>query len=366
MSTLWIALGAIVAVQFFYFVVVFSKLACHKVTKQEKTNLSVSIIICCKNEISNLTKNLNLFLQQDYPLFEVVVINDCSSDGTKDFLKEKAAEHQKLKVVTVEPNETFWSNKKYALTLGIKAAKNDYLLFSDADCLPASNQWLKSMVSNFREEKDIVLGYSPYQKSKGLLNYLIRFETVMSAIQYFSWALFSKPYMGVGRNLAYKKTLFFKNNGFINHIKIRSGDDDLFINETATKSNTQININPESYVQSIPKTTWKDWIYQKRRHITTSKYYKWNDKIKLSVFYFSQVLFYILMIVNLLIVKNIIIVGPIIGFRYLFVLLSFGLASKKIKEANLTWTYIFLEPMLIIIQFYIFIRNIISKPILWK
>jgi glycosyltransferase involved in cell wall biosynthesis len=366
MSVLWIALAIVVAVQFFYFVLVFTKLAYHKVPKVATNNQAASVIICCKNELANLKTNLDLFLTQDYPNFEVVVINDCSTDGTKEYLEEKVINHKPLKVVTVEPNETFWSNKKYALTLGIKAAKNDLLLFADADCQPASNQWLKSMVNLFSDKKDIVLGYSPYLPNKSLLNYLIRFETVMSAIQYFSWALFSKPYMGVGRNLAYKKSLFFKKNGFINHIKVRSGDDDLFINETANKNNTQININPESYMQSIPKTTWKDWIYQKRRHITTAKYYKWSDKLKLGLFYVSQVLFFILLILNLLLFDNIIIAASIIVFRYLFVLLSFGFASHKIQEAKLTWLYVFLEPILIIIQFHIFVRNLISKPTLWK
>lgn len=369
MSFLWIALATIVAIQFFYFVIVFGKLAFFNkilIPTTEKKE-AVSVIICCKNELENLRKHLHLFLNQDYNNFEVVVINDCSTDDTKDFLEEQLEIYKHLKVVTVEPNETFWSNKKYALTLGIKAASYDNLLFSDADCKPNSDQWLKKMTA-YNFQKEIILGYSPYEKQAGLLNLMIRFETVCSAIQYLSWAIFSKPYMGVGRNLAYKKSLFFKNNGFVNHIKVRSGDDDLFVNETATISNTQIMIDPESFVLSIPKTKWKDWIYQKRRHITTSKYYKWTDKFKLSLFYFSQVVFYLLMIINLIFIYSnpIEIILSLIGFRYLFVLIIFGLISKKLNDVKLTWSYVFAEPFLIVIQFYIFVRNKISKPKLWK
>ena len=367
MTLFVLALAIIIAIQFFYVVIVFGRLAFFKKISSSGTesNEPISLIICCKNELENLQNHLSLFLGQDYPKFEVVVINDCSTDGTKEFLEEQSMLYKHLKTVNVEPNETFWSNKKYALTLGIKATKHDHLVFTDADCKPVSNQWLKHM-SKFDFEKQIILGYSPYEQKAGFLNLLIRFETVFTAIQYLSWAIFSKPYMGVGRNLAYKKSLFFEKNGFVNHIKIRSGDDDLFINETAKKSNTQIQIHPESFVFSIPKMTWAEWIYQKRRHITTSTYYKWTDKIKLSLFYFSQIAFFVLMILNLIYLNPFEIILGLIGFRYLFVLIIFGMTSNKLKDAKLTWFYILLEPLLILLQFYIFAKNKISKPLHWK
>lgn len=363
---LW-ALVITIAFQFFYFVFVFGQLARYKIYKKpsDENHQPCTVLICCKNELKNLQDNLHLFLSQDFPLFEVLVVNDNSYDGTKEYLEEQLILFKNLRVVNVEPNENFWSNKKYALTLGIKAAKYENLIFSDADCKPASNQWLKKM-TDYDYQKEIILGYSPYYKEKGMLNLMIRFETVFSAIQYFSWSLFSKAYMGVGRNLAYKKTLFFKHNGFVNHIKVRSGDDDLFVNEATTKVNTQIQIDPESFVYSIPKKTWKEWIYQKRRHITTSKYYHWTDQLKLSLFYFTQVAFFALMIINLFFQQNLETVLSLISFRYLFVLIIFAINAKKLKDSNLIWFYIFAEPFLILIQFYIFVRNLISKPILWK
>ena len=158
-----------------------------------------------------------------------------------------------------------------------------------------SENWISEMTSHFSFKKTIVLGYGAYDKIKGsFLNKIIRYETVLTAIQYFSWAKIGKPYMGVGRNLAYKKSEFFGVNGFINHIRVRSGDDDLFINEAAnSKSNTAICYNLEGFTYSEPKTTYKDWFNQKRRHVSTAKHYKGFDKFQLALlFYFSDTLYY--------------------------------------------------------------------------
>ena len=270
-------------------------------------------------------------------------------------------------MVKVKNNEAFWGNKKYALTLGIKSAKKDYLLFTDADCYPTSKNWITAMSSQFTMQKTIVLGYGGYEKIAGsFLNKIIRFETLLTAVQYFSWAKMGHPYMGIGRNLAYKKEVFFDVNGFISHIQVRSGDDDLFINEAANGRNTAISFAPESFTYSRPKTTFKDWFIQKRRHVATAKHYKTVDKLQLGLFYSSQLLFVLLSIVLLAFQFQWIIVLCLIAFRYLVAWLVVGFSAGKLKENDLKFWFPVVELVLIFTQLNIFITNIFSKPVHWK
>ena len=218
-------------------------------------NIPVSVIISARNEANNLTENLPLILEQNYPDFEVIVVNDCSLDDSENVLKEFQLKYPHLKMVTVTEHDRFKTGKKFALTMGIKAAKNEHLLFTDADCQPASADWIsRMMASNFSGSTEIVLGYSPYYRTSGFLNSFIRFETLKTAINYLSAALAGNAYMGIGRNLAYTKTLFFKNKGFASHMHVLSGDDDLFVNQNATADNTAIEIHPDAFTFSDAKT----------------------------------------------------------------------------------------------------------------
>jgi len=276
-------------------------------------------------------------------------------------------QYSNVKLVKVENNEAFWGNKKFALTLGIKAAKYEYLLFTDADCYPKTTEWIKEMSAHFTKEKTIVLGYGAYERIKGsFLNKIIRFETLLTATQYFSWAKLGKPYMGVGRNMAYKREEFFKTNGFIEHMKIRSGDDDLFINEASNSKNTAISYTPDSFTFSTPKTTFKDWFTQKRRHVATAKHYKSFDRTQLAIFYCTQLLFIILPIILLAFQFQWIVVTSLIGFRYLFAWLSMGFSAGKLKEKDVMYWFPVIEIILIFTQLNIFVTNTFSKPVQWK
>jgi len=235
---------------------------------------AISIIICARNESDNLQKFLPDILNQDYPEFEVVVVNDRSSDGTEDILRAFELKHSNLKVTLIQENNKFNFNKKFALTIGIKAASNDHILLTDADCKPISNQWLKNMVAPFEKGKFIVVGYGGYLKEAGFVNKMIRAETHLIAQQYFGLGLLNIPYMAVGRNMAYNKKLFFKNKGFSSHQHLNSGDDDLFMNENATRGNTAFVFDSNSFTSSISKNTWRDYLEQKRRHLTTGIRYK--------------------------------------------------------------------------------------------
>ena len=366
-EVLFYAFIGIIAIQIIFYGFIFGKFAFSNQKKISKHNLPVSVIICAKNEAENLKTNLPSILEQSYPNFEIVLINDSSSDDTLKVMNAFKNEYNNIKIVDVEPVEKFWGNKKYALTLGIKAAQYSNLLFTDADCKPVSKFWISEMQSRFNAETAIILGYSPYEKIKGsFLNVLIRFETFITAVQYFSYTTIGLPYMGVGRNLAYKKELFFEANGFINHMDIKSGDDDLFVNQMATSKNTAICIDKNSFTMSIPKKTFNSWYRQKRRHINTAIHYKWKHKILLTLFYTSQFLFWILSIVLLSFLYQWEFVLGLVGFRCIVQYVTYFKISKKLNEQSLIVLTLILEPILILIQFFIFIQNLISKPQHWK
>lgn len=280
-------------VQLYYVLFVHLKLA--RVSVEEvpfSARKPISVIVCARNEIVNLEKYLPSLFSQNYPEFEVVVVNDRSWDGTEDFLEALEKQHRNIKVVKILDNDKFITGKKFAVTMGIKAAKYDWLVFTDADCMPASDNWLMDMQQPADEQTEIILGYSPYMKKRSLLNALIRFETFFTAVNYLSFALKGMPYMGVGRNMAYKKSLFFKNKGFAAHMHIPSGDDDLFVNAHANSYNTEIRIHPDSHVWSEPNKNWAGYLRQKKRHFGAGKFYKPKHKFILSLQIISQFLFY--------------------------------------------------------------------------
>ena len=356
----------VVCIQTIYYMV-FSFFSFEKPIKQNINTAPVSLIICAKNEAENIEKNLPLILKQNHPNFEVVLINDASSDDTLELFEKFALHHKNIKIVNVENNEAFWGNKKYALTLGIKSSSHELLVFTDADCKPTSNDWLQDMANHFNNSKSLILGYGAYEKKKNsLLNLLIRFETLLTAIQYLSYAKIGSPYMGVGRNLAYKKSLFFEANGFINHMKIRSGDDDLFVNQIGTKKNTSICVTPNSFTVSEPEQSFKKWILQKRRHVSTASHYKKRHQFSLGLFFIAHILFYVLASILLAFSFKWLFVLIAIGIKYVIQFIVYYAAAKKLNEKDTVYMLPLVEVSLILSQLYIFTSNLVSKPTHWK
>ena len=277
-----------------YYIWFFQRLAFfRKPSKDKSQQHPVSVIICARDEAANLAENLPGALSQTYPsTHEVIVVNHNSQDDTRYLLEEFKKTFKGLHIVNLEYEAKGIPGKKYPLSMGIREARHEVLVLTDSDCIPASEYWVEKMQDGYLDGTQIVLGYSPYKKKPGLLNKLIRFETFHSALQYLSYALAGQPYMGVGRNLSYKKELFLKNKGFssINHVP--GGDDDLFINKVANAANTRIVIDPESFTFSEPKKTFREWVRQKTRHYTTGKYYKPRHKFLLALYSLSHILFY--------------------------------------------------------------------------
>jgi glycosyltransferase involved in cell wall biosynthesis len=323
------------AIQLFYYYYFYLSLNNWKHGNGNTGSKPVSVIICARNEASNLKEFLPSILTQDYHDFEVIVVNDCSEDDTYNVLGDYLMKYPNLKVSTINRDPKFTHNKKLAQLIGIKAARNEYLLFTDADCKPESDKWLANMSSHFSDKVSYILGYGGYIRQKGLLNAYIRYDTAIIAIQYFSMALRGFPYMGVGRNLAYRRSGFFMNNGFGIHSNLASGDDDLYINNNASRENTAVEFRAESHTRSVPASTLHEWISQKRRHLTTSPYYKASDKLLLVLEPLSRVVFYITLIALLSLWYFWIAVIAVFTARLATQIIVFTAAFKRLQEKGL-------------------------------
>ncbi|MEN0048363.1 MAG: glycosyltransferase, partial [Bacteroidota bacterium] len=257
----------------------------------KQTTQAVSIIICAKNEAQNLKKNLPLILNQNYPSFEIIVVNDNSTDETYEILLEFQKMYPILRTVSRNRDDI---GKKFALADGIQFAKYNVLLLTDADCSPSSPNWLNIMQQSIGQKVEVGLGYAPYNSYKGFLNKFIRYETFYTALQYLSFALWRQPYMGVGRNLIYKKSLYYKVDGFNSHEHIASGDDDLFINAISHLDNTTIVLNEQTFMYSEPKRDWRSFFRQKIRHLSTATSYRFKHQVLLGLLSGSHFMHYFL------------------------------------------------------------------------
>jgi glycosyltransferase involved in cell wall biosynthesis len=346
-------------IQLIYYLGVYSKILFYKEKEEKIHNPPVSVIICARDEETNLEKNLPSILEQEYNNYEVVVVNDSSTDDTDIVLQRFSKKYSHLKTTEIKKDQKFTHGKKLALTIGIKAAKNEWLLFTDADCYPVSKKWIKEMAKNFDDNTSIVLGYGGYQKTPSFLNTLIRFDTIIIALQYFTYALSGFPYMGVGRNMAYRKSIFFKNKGFAGHYHIDSGSDDIFINQTANKHNTKIEISPDSIVRSEPNKNIPGWFKQKKRHLTTARFYNKKTKFRLLTEIFSRLSFYGLFVLSLIFFTEyyLYIIG-IFLIRYIVQLIVFHKITKRLNEKYLLIVSLFYD---LLLPFFNFIGIISNK-----
>ncbi|GIV31429.1 MAG: glycosyl transferase family 2 [Saprospiraceae bacterium] len=254
------------------------------------TKPAVSIVICEHDDGHKLLSSLDRFLNQTGRSFELVVISHNSSFPFEHLL---APSHRQTRHLRTFRHDDGRIGKKFPLTRGVEEARFDYLLLTDADCQPASLHWMDKMATKLDDGAQIVLGFAPYLEAPGFLNKFIRFETCYTAIQYLSFALAGLPYMGVGRNLAYTKTLFRKTGGFASHTHIASGDDDLFVNAAARPHLVSIQLDPDTFVYSPAKKSWKAWYRQKSRHLTTGRLYKLHHRLLLGLLAMSHTLHYV-------------------------------------------------------------------------
>ena len=287
--------GITLIIQLLYHWGVFSKVAFYKNKRQPKTDGElepVSIVLCARDAYEYLIELVPVLLGQDYPDFEIVIVNDCSDDETEEYLKDLERKEPRIKPVRLKQHLNFFNGKKFPLSMGIKSAQNDLIVLTDCNCMPTNDQWLRSVVNCYGKNTEVVIGYSPYIRKKGLLNYLMRFDAVQNALLYLSAALKGRPYMGVGKNLSYRKELFYRNKGFTSHYTTSVGDDDLFVSQVATKKNTEVLIDPDNAILTTPVSNFHQWSRQKSSRYSTVRQYSAGARLLLSLFYLSQFLFY--------------------------------------------------------------------------
>jgi cellulose synthase/poly-beta-1,6-N-acetylglucosamine synthase-like glycosyltransferase len=360
-------LALTVVIQLAYYWGLFARVAFFKQKNDYiRKDEPVSVIICARDEYYNLKENLPLFLQQDYSNYEVVVVNHASEDDSKYLLEDLSKEYPHLKIVNLPVDLNFFTGKKFPLSIGIKSAQNEICLFTDADCKPRSNDWLRKMASNFTFGTEIVLGYGAYKREKNLLNMIIRFDTLRVAMQYMGLALVGIPYMGVGRNLAYRKSLFYRHNGFISHYRIRTGDDDLFINKAANGKNTRVELRKDSHTLSKPKPTFRQWIRQKRRHLTSGIHYKLKHRFLLALNGITQFLFYALVIFLLIQWYMPYIVIGLAALRILTQLFVVQKIMRRFAEKGFLFMVPFFEIFILILTPVLVMTNSFYRPPKWK
>ncbi len=349
-------------IQLFYYLFFFLRLAFFKPKEQKVSQTHpVSVIICSRDEAGNLVKNLPGSLVQNYrTTHEVIVVNDNSYDESKYILEEYQRTFKQLHLIELKQEARFIPGKKFPLSIGIKTAKHEIVLLTDADCVPATEFWIERMQNGFDDGIEIVLGYGPLHKKKGFFNKMVRWETFHTALQYLSYAKAGTAYMGVGRNLSYKKTVFFRHKGFSAHNHVPGGDDDLFINKASTKKNTAIVIDKEAFTLSEPATTWKQWVRQKKRHYTTSKYYRPLHKLLLGLYALSLFLYYPLFIVSLFLFEWKLVLS-VFGLRLIIQSIIIFKTTSKLDEKDLfPWFVLF--DVWMFFYYILFAKALFKKP----
>lgn len=347
----------------------FSRLAFskrHPHAKLDSDLEPVSVVVCARDAYERLTELIPALLSQDYPDFEVVVVNDCSDDETGTYLEDLERKESRIKPVQLRQHLNFFNGKKFPLSMGIKSASHDLLVLTDADCLPTSNQWLRSVVGCYGEGTEVVVGYAPYVRSKGLLNLLVRFNAVQQALMYLSAALAGRPYAGVGKNLSYRQRLFFRQKGFTSHYTMEAGDDDLFVSQAATRRNTGVHLDADNTVVCEAPTSFGGWWRQQVMRYTTLALHRRGPKAFAILHYASQLLFYAGLIALCLLppafalsfdIPYAAYYFPVLAFlfllRYVTQLIVYRGASRRLGERGLLpglilWDFLFaiLTPML--------------------
>ena len=366
MQVLFIVFSVAVGIQLVFTVIFLAAFAKKQSAKQHSEKPPVSIVVCAHDELHNLNELIPILLSQNYPTFEVIIVNDRSNDDTFDWLLNEAKKDHRLRMVHVNRLPEHVTGKKYALTLGIRAATFDWILLTDADCRPVSANWIQEVSSHFKSSTQFVLGFSPYFKKPGFLNLFIRFEAILTAIQYVSLALLKAPYMGVGRNLSYRKSFFMEKKGFTNLLHVEGGDDDLYVNRHAVGSNTEVCLSADAVVRSVPKLTWKEFFHQKVRHLSVGKRYTFKFRAILGCFILSWLMTWFTGIPLLFQPEHLLWVGVLFAMRWIMLVIVFYDAARRLGDKFEVWTVPVLDFVFSIYYISTGLSALLTKKVRWK
>lgn len=327
----------------------------------------VTVIVCARDQADKLELNLPLILGQKYPEFQVVVVNDASTDETEDVLMRFEKSAFNFYHTFIPPGVQNVSARKMAITIGIKAAKYDHLLFIDPDCVPENDEWISGLMSSFDEKCGLVLAYSTFPAEKDFFTKMVLFDNLFSAIQFMGFAVNRKAYMGFSNNMAYKKELFFKNKGFASYLYLNSGEDDLFISEISTSENTKISIEPESKVVAYKENVWKFWKRQRFNRFSTYSYYSFGTKVRLASEVISRCIFYLtfpFMIAYGILAQNLLLIifsAALFLLRYVVQVLIINKNAKKLKENNYYITLLLFDIILPWVKSFLWFKHLTQR-----
>lgn len=330
---------AAIVVNLLYWFMLSLKLVCYRSAQNINPESSLSIVVCIKNGEKHLN-NIQHLKNQKFSPKEVIIVDDFSTDRTPELLDLYRSENTHILQADLDRK-----GKKTALKKGILTANHNTLLLTDIDCVPASDLWATTMMQSYNDSYDILLAYGPYIKQPGVLNKLIRYETALTAIQYLSYALYSIPYMGVGRNLSYRKSVFLDSDQFSSHLHIPSGDDDLFIASVSRRHKVGICLEPESFTYSEPESAWGSFYKQKSRHVSTSDQYSPLHKFLLSLGSGSHISIFFLLFI-LLTIGSAKLVLAIFLIRMALLMIILSPILIKLKEKDLIYYLPFLDVIL--------------------
>ncbi|HEX5112910.1 MAG TPA: glycosyltransferase [Saprospiraceae bacterium] len=320
----------------------------------------VSVVIAIKNGTGKLRDTLLALTRQDYPQYEIIIIDDYSAPDQWEALVQML---NRLKGVFFYRSDRA-PGKNHALKMGIEKANHDFILCTDDDCLPAGPQWIKSMVSN-ANPGDIVLGYSPYIPQPGRLNLFIRFETVMTGMQYLSWAMLGKPFMGVGRNMLFSKSVLLKANFKHQLKKVGYGDDDLLVQSMKGKASVKVSLDPESFMYSEPAETLNEYIKQKHRHLSAGHYYSFVSWLQPGIFGIGIILHWFLLIPMLW--CNVSIVFDLAFFAGVIIRwIGYASWAKRLGYPEMRWIYLGYEMMYAIYLAVVGVMTIFTERKTWN
>jgi len=343
---LFSALIVITLIQLYQLLFVHLLLARSSIKKKEIGEKNpISVIVYARNHAAYLENNIPEWLSQEDAAFELVLVNDCSWDDTEDLLRTLAVTYPQVKIVNVPIDDRFRRTKKYALTLGIKAAQYEQILFIEADYLPRSKKWIAHMQANFTENTELVLGYAPFPAGATFSTLLSRFDHFMTALYSLSFAIKGKAFSGYGQNIAFTKTTFFAGKGYASHMHLTYGETDFFINQHATPKNTRVEINPASHVFTDINYSYAQFVKDKFTRMDTQKLFKLGNRLRLHVGVYTAVLFYLISVGLLILGFSWPVVLGIYLFRLLLQYAVYFKIAKRLKHPNIQWAMPILEPI---------------------
>lgn len=227
-----------------------------KSTISADNNEPISVVILAHNNAEALDLHLPAILTQDYEFgFEVIVVSE-QGDLATEAVVSHYSNSPRLRSTFVPAHSLFMSKQKLSVSLGVKAAKNEWVILLDAECTPQTDTWLKAIARNFGENTDMVIGYSNYASTAKPFYRFVRLHTMCYLM---NQARRGTAYRTNGTNIAFRKSMFVNGDGYRGNLQYRNGEYDFVVNKYAKQGNTLVETSYEGSVREDAPTK-KGWI----------------------------------------------------------------------------------------------------------